>query len=658
MTNRSRLVLFSSLLFNFSIGTAQTFVRELPDEKLINAITEQTFKAHDAVIILKEVSYKVEWDDKVFQGDHFYGFVTSESKFLIVKILNERAISRYGSFSYDYTDYLGEYWPGLFTVAVRVRKPDGTVKVMPETEVKRINEGRERDEFFKKVVFKIPDIEVNDVVQIEYTATTPLSKLSSAIFSFSDLDYVIYSNLYITQTDKSKFNYFSFPISQIGQPTVTQISTETEAGKTYFWGVKNVAPVRYEPYSFPFMDQALITVITPQKTNLKKTETWEEIGTVFYDSYIDDLNLSSGSIEDLGFTSKITHPSWNLADSLYAAIKKFAYRGTRWETIPSKYLDNIVEDKKGDAGDFSGLFYKILRKWGYTADFLLVRDQRQGNLELNAPSLAWFKRPVIRVHLDGKAKLYDFDAAVSDAGELPWFLVNSQALDIREELSGIETLAPNQFPAAETQETHLVRLDTDGSAKEKLSVRLTGSAAQSVRSDFATVPESELKAKFKSLPQSKNFSETDSVTINRFRQVPEVEWSISGNLNSQSEELNGFLIYRPYWNALSGLKNELYAPVRYGHIRFESPFEYRYKATVTIPAGYTLNEMPEASTFSGPAGSTGHVTYSSFSGVVELEAVLKMPSQTIANTDFGALIKFFDSMMTGVSRELVISKAK
>ncbi|MCA0447558.1 MAG: DUF3857 domain-containing protein [Bacteroidetes bacterium] len=659
MKTKTSFFLLIFLSFLLQTVSAQEFLRNLPGEKLINSITSESFKYQDAVIILKEQSYKVDEETKFIKGNEYSGVTSTTTSVIIAKILNEKAILRYGSFSYSYADVAGDDWPGTVSISVRVRKPDGTVNVMGETEIQRINEGKERDEYLRKVMFKVPDLAVNDVIQIEFSHNNPLLKTVSRIFYFSDEDYVLYSNLYITLRLEDEANYYSFPEDEIGKPQIEQISDNFGAGRTYFWSAKNIRPVKKENFSLPFSDQALITVFTPKKRGIKSVETWPEISAYYFDTYTGRLSVSNSRIKMLGFEPNQEKVGQPLIDSLYKTIKTKIKLLPKPSIYPYRDLDEIFEKNEGDIADLAGLFYQILTQWKVPAKMILVRDSRAGNIELSAPTLSWFSRAAVKVEFNGKVDYYDFDPSVSAIHEFPWHLYGMQALLIDEEMGGIEQFPAQPRTADHTiSEFHKIKLTDDLKANENIKVSFTGSCAQNVRTEVSNLTETDIKQFISKHDLIQSIQKPDTVIFNEIFKNRKIVWTIGGPLKNQPEQIDNSLLLRPSANVLSWFKKELFNPVRYGYIKFDTPFIYSIETQIEIPKGMTVNDLPSGATLTGPKSAKSSVTFSRTDQTISILTVLEIPVTMFPSVEYSVLTKFIDKTLEAATQEIALSIKK
>ena len=231
-------------------GYPKDFVRNLPDAKMCQILTTENFKNSDAVVVLKEQSLLIEDNEIYYHGVEIKGPGITRNFIMIVKLFNEVAVKRYGSFEYNYREYYGNEFPNSFEAGARVLKETGDIVVMSENHVhvKVSREANDGTPLARKVLFKVTDLSAGDILQVEYTFTQVLSQSTSGIFFYNSSDPVLFSNLYITLPRKCETKYFCFPQEKIGDPQILQVSKNYGAGNTYFWSVRNLNSIPTEPF--------------------------------------------------------------------------------------------------------------------------------------------------------------------------------------------------------------------------------------------------------------------------------------------------------------------------------------------------------------------------------------------------------------------------
>ena len=639
------LVLFYIFLI-ISSSFAQDFLREMPDEKLRSKITMENFPKEEAVIMLKEQSVNMD----------------QESKVMIVKLLTEAAVKRYGSFEYEYYERYGDRNPCGFEVKARVLKSDNKIEVLDKKEIKKIVSVTRSDgsPMRRKVLFKIPNLAVGDIVQIEYTLDKTYTSSYGGIFFYNDVDHVLVSNVYLTLPSKIDFKVFSFPNDQIRQPEVKQMSNKFGTGKTYFWSVQNLNAIPYEPYSFPFEDQSFMTAYSEsfEFTYTDKASDWNSLGKFLYDDVVDKGSVSGGDLDDLNLPRTISKLDFSITDSLYTSLKK-NFKLNRHSTIyPVEKLSNLISSKKGDASDLAFLMYKVLEKWKQKENIVLIRDLREGNYEDSVPILEWFDRMGLLVTIDGKEKVYDFDRSISNNYELPWFL-NHVNIFVIGDRSGFNkdlsfTAAPEKNSVVEK---HNLRITTDLALSDSIELKFCGSNGERLRDKFYDSEAQEVKDYFRTRLLGSCLIKTDTVEINDYLNDREFRATLSGKSSCSAERVDSFLVVRIKNDIFKTLKEKLTTSHRKGHIRFDSPFSYKYLCDIHLPKGYKINNPSGEHEINSTFKSVFKLSVSQKGDVVSVKGDFNVPENTLSQEKYSELMSFIDKAIKTIEKDIVLKKS-
>jgi hypothetical protein len=637
---------------------AQDFVRDLPKKEFIAQITSTNFPGSDAVILIKEQSLKVENSEVRYRGYELGGLSRQNSYVKIIKILNEAAVARYGTFEYSYPEIFGDEIPSGFSIKARVLKESGKTEIVPEKEIHKIVSltNKRNEPLERKVIMKIPNLSVGDVLQIEYHHNLPFSTVTSGLFFYQDRDPVLFSNVYVTLPSRYSVDVFSFPEDKIGKPAIEQVTKTFGGGKTYFWSVRNCNSIPDEPYSFPFEDISYLTGFVVKEMNGIDCSNWINLVMNYYDEYIDRDNLNSSFYKDSGIPSNVDNADAGLTDSLYSTIKRNFRVRKNSEIYPARDISDVIELKKGDATDLSFIMYKVLKKWGLDANMVLIRDKRQGSIETSFPSLMWFDRAGVMVKTDGKEKIYDFDGSVQNNYELPWYLNGVNIYVVNKSGGYFKKL---QFPSStehnQVVETHYFTLRQGEDVRDSMIITYKGSFAERLRGKYYNVETEKIETEFqKEFPGC--FSTLETFNTNDFYENSSIDAAACGISVCNVEEVDSFLIIRPQEVVLSRLRNNIFSTARKNHIQFDAPFRCKVEFNIPVPEGYEVKSVPANSSFTTPFNGVFSMTSENRKDCIKLTGVLRIPQNVIEVIHFYRIIELFESSIKDMNREIVFKK--
>jgi hypothetical protein len=639
------------------------FTRNLPDDEILKQITPEKFKNVDALIILKEQALNIQYSTIYYRNVPLYGPTTTRVRIIIAKLLNEEAVNRYGSFEYTYREFFGNEIPNGFKVVARVKKPDGSIWVLPEKEVRNIvaTEDADGSPLTRKVLFKIPNLAPGDVVQIEQAFTEAFSRSSSGIFFYNDRDPIMFSNLSITLPADDDARYYSFTEDRVGKPTVSQISKSYGSGETYFWSVKNLNAIPRESYSRTFADQSLMTafiVDDREKSGMRAVTDWNRLGRKFYERYVDKDDVKESRLKELGIPVSRDPVSIEAADSLYTLLRKSFTLETPNSLYPrSSDLDAVFKRKKGDASDIAYIMYRILRRWKQDASVVWIRDKRDGIYEVQVPTTSWFDRIGVLLTVAGEERLYDFDRCVPTQYEAPSFLRTAKVVVVSDRGAmhkqfNIPSPAANRY----AMEKHWITFDEGMQMRDSMIYACRGSFAESYREKFYAMDQEDIHKEIKALAASHCFSEPDLVDHNEFIDEPEVRFSLAGPSRSAPEQIESFLTFKLQNHILQSFYERIYSASRHNDVMLPETFNLTMEWEIAIPAGYDVHSMVEAASYIASRRISGSVNSAREGNIVTIKAVVKFGEAFIPFANYGEMIKLLQKVSQAIEKEIVLRK--
>jgi hypothetical protein len=651
--------IFLFLVLIYQTGIANDFLRNLPDVKLISAITEDRFVGMDAVIILKEQSFTIKNSSTFYRGVDIKGFNTIQTNILIVKVFNEAGINRYGSFEYEYNEFLGnEIRAGSFAKA-RVLKPDGNIIEMDESDVKIIvsRENNRGIPTHRKILFKIPSVHKNDVIQIEWSVNKPFVMSYSGQFYYNARDLILFSNLYITLPYKFNANYISFPEDRIGQPKIEQIAQNFGAGKTYFWSVKNLNPLPDEPFSKPFTDRSLLTAFYSLDGPYS---TWENIANNYTNSYIDGEISRASFIKSLDIFNILNEnsPSFKEIDSLYFIMReKFKLSDNNVVYTSEKSTEKLVESGKGDATDCTFLMYQILKLKKIPVNIVLIRDKREGIYEELVPSIGWFNRIGLSVNAGESYKIYDFDKSIPYQYDIPWYLNSTKIAEIRGEKIIHRIITEETKNKNIIDEHHSLSFDSLFNLTDSISVSLSGGPAEVMRFDWYDIDSEQIKENLFSKYNLYCLQNYNSAIITDYLRFQDIKYSIIGKTKNQSELYDDFFTINLFNHEIQDLRNKIYSTVRFSSlINFES-FSININWEVDIPQSYEISfENLKNSEIKGPLDCSSVISYSLINRKLLIKTKIFIPKEEIPVHLFNNFIGFLDNIIEELKTNIIFKK--
>lgn len=642
----------------FAQEDEEKFISNFPNKEVLDLVTPEKLPNLDAVIILKDQQYLLESGGINYKGYILPGTYESYTKTLIVKLFNEKGVKKYGSFNFAYSEPYGEDLPNPFTVKARVLKPNGDIHVMPQDQIKTTSIEKNSGTLAKEVSFIIPDLAVNDIVQIEYTLLELMSSSQTGLFYYNEEDFVLFSNLYITLPAKNEYKFTSFPIYEVGMPKVERLREHLGTGDTYIWKIQNCQPLPEEAWSPTFEDRALLTTFHCTSIGSKTFKGWDEIAKNFVNNYMDKRSVGKSNVSLLnGINYNEKDITIEKIDKLYSAISSYFTLASTNSIVPAyEDVDKMFKDKKGDASDLVFIMYKILDNWDIPSNVVFIRDKRKGIYEPAVPSSRWFDRLGLLVNVNGTERVYDFDKSLSSTYENPWYLSDYNVAVVYEDSLRHKKLN-YQFNADNCviTESHKVS-NKSNFVSDSLNIFYLGSQAQIMRSKLYGTSQDDRYNFFKDKLLNKNFVSINDIKFNNYNEEQRLKVTMTGTSTMVYNEIDSFLTITPKCYNMTNLRYNLNEPFRISDILFETPFSLNFIYDFDVPANYELNESLKGTAIDGPSNSKFVIKRTCDKGKVSIKGNVKFNNNYIPVANYKDLTTFLDNCLMELEKEVVLKK--
>ncbi|MBI5471971.1 MAG: DUF3857 domain-containing protein [Ignavibacteriae bacterium] len=649
------IAFFLSLVFWISTAHSEEpqFYRQLPPLSEMNKITADKFRDADAVIILKETAY----GERTRTFSAWASLITGEwiatTEILIAKVLNDHAVSHFGSFEYEFADHT-ELYKALkvkaeFVFRARVMKPDSTVLILPDTSISTIDAVTASDDtpFLKKVIFKIPDVAPGDVVQIEQTHMQPFSDYVRRIFFYHDRYPILYSNLTIYVPSQDKFDFLSFPPEVVGKPTLV----EDKNGWMYSWGVRNLRAIPVEAFAKPFGEVSYLTAMV-KKLHKDGSDGWKPLVKEYLKSFADKRSVNKSFVEEIGLKEEDGKATWDEVEEIYTALRK----NIRLFSVNSIYsgsdLRSVLDKRAGDATALANIMLEVLGRREVSATPLLIRDRRKGAYERSVSTLGWFDRMAVLVSLDGGEKVYDFDRSIPSHYEHPWYLHRTTVMALYDTgVSHLYVELPLQLEKLVSHEKHRVDLKRS-SATDSVTFTFTAAHAQRMRTQLYPLSGNRLSDRLRNILEQFALSSAETTSVNDFRDERELRITGTGEAQASVSSIDSFIVFRPKNHLVHDLRSRFTQGVRHSDICFDEPFCYAMEWRVNIPAGFTPMHIAEQTTLGMDQGITSSIRYKTHENTFEILADLIVNTEIVQASKYQDLLNFLDKSIATIERDI------
>lgn len=536
-------------------------------------------KEADAVILFDQASSG--YDDE-------YHLITQHR--VRIKILNERAIDRGNIRIWFYSKDKFEYISDV--AGITYDPKTGETTTLDKHFIFTENSGSN----YSQVRFAMPNVKAGSIIEYKYISTMKhYGGLRDWDFQ-ADLPTQV--SAYKLEVDPR--SEFTFQVQKSAQYPITVKPGE---GKVYF-EMKYLPGIRFEPYMDApkdYLQRVIFQLSGFQNVFGSKqavSTNWQQLAI---DLYRDDDFYGAFRKEYTG----MDEVKLNLALKTTNTEKtRYLYNWVRdhfsWNGSDSKYatsgLKKVWESRSGTSGELNLLLVNLLQQAGVEAYPLLVAERDYGKVDTLYPFLDRFNKTDAIAWADGKKWIMDVTQKNDPFGLTPYNILNTFAFQVH------------------NKNYRLFRISTSGeryseqiriSGKLNTTGMLTGQA-QIISQQYARADKMGAIRK----DREKYIRET---LVTPYEGVQADSLNISGTGSSDdslTEELHfrretspegGFILFN--WNLFTGLsQNPFKSENRFTNVNFGYPFDISLEATIQLPPGARIDDLPKEKTLEKGSG--------------------------------------------------------
>jgi hypothetical protein len=451
-------------------------------------------------------------------------------------------------------------------------------------------------------------------------------------------------------------------------------------GTTYSWELSNLPPIPYEPMSprlSNLVPRLAVSYYAPANSAAVPIKTFANWGEVA--SWLTELNDPQVVVDDalarkayeltaLAKTEfeKIRAISQYAQNIQYISIQTGIGRGGGYRPHAS---NQVFAKSYGDCKDKANLMRAMLKVVGITAFPVSIYSGDPNYVRAGWPSPQQFNHCIIAVKVSdqtqantiiqhptlGRLLIFDATDDQTPLGDLPYYLQGSLALIVSK--SETELM---RMPVTPPETNHLERIATleltaDGAIGGQIQELANGQTAVVFRSEFRRMSKPEYTGMIErwlttgaTAARLSKMEPSDNSADGRF--TLNVEFSAK----TYGQIMQGrLMVFKP---AIVSRREDLtLTAAKRQHPVVLRANSYSETVNVQLPAGFTVDEVPDAVKIDTPFGS--YVTsYEVKDNKLVFKRKLSQQATTIAPADYEMVRKFYESIRAAENAPVVLAK--
>jgi hypothetical protein len=525
----------------------------------------------------------------------------------------------------------------------------------------------------------LPNVKVGSVLEITYRVN------SEFLFNFQDWQFqstipVVWSEYRANIPEY--FTYDKYMQGYVGLSTneqttsnkqITLTSSERSDGKvtqTTFtsdridyienrsrWVAQDVPAFKTEPFMTTFRDYVseinfeLSYIKLPNRPVQTMMGDWADINKRYSEN-----SEFMGEISGNNFLKKIVEEltaTLSTEEQKIAALTGYVKNNILWNgqsrKFPDSSLKKVMDEKKGNSAEVNLLLASLLEKAGVQVSPVLVSTRDNGFVRESIPMSSQFNYVICLAISGDKKILLDATDALLPSGVLPERCLNGKGFVISKAgHSWIELKSPVK---SKTFVNADFKISADGAMEGKLSMDRTGYHAQVRRKTFLSKGEEEYVKDYTQSWQisKKEFKNTKEVA-EAFKEGYELTINDHASATGNLLYLNPFVILREEENPFKSDKREY--PVDFG-----SPMEKTYTFRLSIPEGYTIDEVPQSRAYLLPGNAAKYLYNVANAGAqLVITSSFQINRNIFTQDEYPALREFYNQVIAKQAEQIVLKK--
>lgn len=342
------------------------------------------------------------------------------------------------------------------------------------------------------------------------------------------------------------------------------------------------------------------------------------------------------------------------------AVLEFVKQKMKWNGALGCFVGRdrtVAEAYKngtGNSAEVNIVLLSMLQAAGIKARPVVLSTRESGWLSKSRPSLSALNYLVVMAEgAEGKI-LLDATEPFSDFNVLPERAYNRQGRFVDKDSADWVDLSP--AAPATVQVVNTYALAPDGRAAGSTLAIYRNNFALEQRKAYSEKTETEIEEEFRS--RSK-LAGVDSIRLDNLHERTDEPFLVSFRYRElpKGTPAGDLVFVTPFsWHKFD--TNPFKSEDRYYPVNFAYPRSYAFQDRITVPAGYTVHELPPDKTFGMPGGKAVFtVRYQSVGPQILAQSLLRFNRAEYAPEDYKALRTFMSLVIAEQEKQIVLKKA-
>jgi len=609
------------------------------------------------------------------------GFVLTFERFVRIKILKQGGVD-WGNFSIALYSYNSNREEMTSAKGTTFNLENGkTVK----SELKKDAIFRERqNKYYETVRLSMPSVKVGSVIDLKYRISTELT-WNLQTWKFQYKIPVKWSQYHVVYPEYFTYNHSSLGYHRLlynktdqrnetisyttrGDDSNVRVGVSptenhniTYMAKVFDYAVKDVPAMKSEPYLTTLDNYTTQVKFELANSNFTQvggsfknyTTSWMDVARQLKESENFGLQLKGNGFADDAVSELIK----GIADDqkkleiIYNHVQKAMKWDGRKTIFTDKSLKKAYSDKTGNSAEINLLLTVMLNKAGISANPVILSTRENGILLMTNASISDCNYVIVQAIVNGKPILLDATESNLQAGAIPFRCLNGDGHLIKGEETQVVPLVNLQ-----SMESIVVELGIkDGKMTGSINKKVAGLSALNFRESVKTAGGQ--KEHFDKL---KNSSVDLDYIDYKYNNLDSLNLPVYLNYKfamKEGQESDAGIIYIDPILFDRQKNNPFTSPTREYPVDFGLPFSQVYNLQLTIPEGYSVEELPKNNSILLPEkGGKFQYQVSQVGNKIVLNFRFSIDKALFIPSEYKNLQEFYNLVINKQAEQIILKK--